>query len=37
MTRAWAQAGGNVTRASKLLGVSRPTVYKLLRDHGLKE
>ena len=37
VTRAWAQAGGNVTRASKLLGVSRPTVYKLLRDHGLKE
>jgi len=37
LTRAWAQADGNVTLASKLLGVSRPTLYKLLRDHGLKE
>ncbi|HEY5657394.1 MAG TPA: PEP-CTERM-box response regulator transcription factor [Myxococcota bacterium] len=37
LTRAWAQAGGNVTLASKLLGVSRPTLYKLLREHGLKD
>jgi two-component system NtrC family response regulator len=37
VARAWAEAGGNVTRASKLLGVSRPTLYKLLRDHGLKD
>jgi two-component system NtrC family response regulator len=35
--RAWAEADGNVSLASKLLGVSRPTVYKLLREHGLKE
>lgn len=34
--RAWAESGGNVSRASKLLGVSRPTVYKLLRDHDLE-
>ena len=34
--RAWAEAGGNVSRAAKLLDVSRPTVYKLLREHGLK-
>ncbi len=37
VAQAWAEAGGNVTQASKLLGVSRPTLYKLLRDHGLKE
>jgi two-component system NtrC family response regulator len=36
VTRAWAEAGGNVSKASRLLGVSRPTVYNLLRDHGLK-
>jgi two-component system NtrC family response regulator len=37
LTRAWAEADGNVSKASKLLGVSRPTVYKLLRTHGLLE
>jgi two-component system NtrC family response regulator len=37
VSRAWAAAGGNVSRAASLLGVSRPTAYKLLRSHGLKE
>ena len=37
LTRAWAEAGGNVSQASKLLGVSRPTLYKLLKDHGFRE
>jgi two-component system NtrC family response regulator len=37
VTRAWAEADGNVSQASKLLGVSRPTLYKLLRDHGLRD
>jgi two-component system NtrC family response regulator len=37
VARAWAEAGGNVSRASKLLGVSRPTLYKLLRDHGFRD
>jgi two-component system NtrC family response regulator len=37
VARAWAESGGNVSHASRLLGVSRPTLYKLLRDHGLKE
>ncbi len=35
--RAWAEAGGNVSRAGKILGVSRPTVYKLLKEHGFRE
>jgi two-component system NtrC family response regulator len=37
VARAWAEADGNVSRASKLLGVSRPTLYKLLREHGFRE
>ncbi len=35
--RAWAEAGGNISRAAKILGVSRPTVYKLLKEHGFRE
>ena len=34
--RAWGEADGNVSRVAKTLGVSRPTMYKLLREHGLK-
>ena len=37
LTGAWAEAGGNVSQASKLLGVSRPTLYKLLKDHGFRK
>jgi two-component system, NtrC family, response regulator len=37
VARAWAESGGNVSKASKLLGVSRPTLYKLLRDYGLRD
>jgi transcriptional regulator of acetoin/glycerol metabolism len=36
LVRAWTESGGNVSQASRLLGVSRPTLYKLLREHGLK-
>jgi two-component system NtrC family response regulator len=36
VTQAWAQSGRNVSKASELLGISRPTLYKLLRDHGLR-
>jgi two-component system NtrC family response regulator len=37
VVRAWAESGHNVSRASRLLGVSRPTLYKLLREHGLRD
>jgi two-component system NtrC family response regulator len=37
LARAWAESGENVSRASKILGVSRPTVYKLLRAYGIKD
>ncbi|HEY1503245.1 MAG TPA: PEP-CTERM-box response regulator transcription factor [Stellaceae bacterium] len=33
---ALAQTNGNLSRASKLLGISRPTLYGLLEDLGLK-
>jgi two-component system NtrC family response regulator len=33
---AWSEAGGNVSQVSRILGVSRPTVYRMLREHGLK-
>jgi len=36
VARAWAEADGNVSQLAKVLGVSRPTAYKLLRDHGFK-
>jgi len=32
---ALAQAEGNISRAAKLLGVSRPTLYDLVQDHGI--
>ena len=33
---AMAHADGNVSKASELLGVSRPTLYDLMRKHGMK-
>jgi two-component system NtrC family response regulator len=36
LARAWAETNENVSETARLLGVSRPTVYKLLRQHGLK-
>jgi two-component system, NtrC family, response regulator len=33
--QALAETGGNVSLAAKLLGVSRPTLYDLVREHGL--
>ncbi|GER06460.1 PEP-CTERM-box response regulator transcription factor [Iodidimonas muriae] len=34
--RAMAQADGNISEAARLLDVSRPTLYQLLTDHGLR-
>jgi two-component system NtrC family response regulator len=36
LQRAMAQADGNISQAAKLLGVSRPTLYDLMRQHNLK-
>jgi two-component system NtrC family response regulator len=30
-----AQCGGNMSKAAKLLGVSRPTLYDLVQEHGI--
>ncbi len=35
--QAFARVGGNVSRAAKLLGVTRPTLYGLLEKYDLKE
>jgi two-component system NtrC family response regulator len=34
--RALSRADGNITRAAKMLGVSRPTLYDLLRQHNIE-
>ncbi len=34
--RALSRAEGNISQAAKLLGVSRPTLYDLMRHHGFK-
>jgi two-component system NtrC family response regulator len=36
INRALAQCEGNISAAAKLLGVSRPTLYDLMRQHGAK-
>ncbi|MGX9697751.1 PEP-CTERM-box response regulator transcription factor [Janthinobacterium lividum] len=36
MVRALARADGNIAKAAELLGVSRPTLYDLMGNHGIK-
>ena len=31
-----ARSGGNLSATARLLGVSRPTLYSLLRQHGIR-
>jgi DNA-binding NtrC family response regulator len=37
ITRALADAGGNITRAAERLGMKRPRLSQLLKEHGIKE
>ena len=37
LRRALARADGNLTATARLIGVSRPTLYDLLRHHGLRD
>ena len=36
LQRAMARCRGNIAQAARLIGVSRPTMYDLLRHHGLR-
>jgi two-component system NtrC family response regulator len=36
LTRAMVEAQGNISKVAKLLDVSRPTVYDLMRQHNMK-
>jgi transcriptional regulator with PAS, ATPase and Fis domain len=36
LVRALSAAGGNKSRAAQLLGISRPRLYKMMRDHRIE-
>ena len=35
LTRAYRQAGGNITQAARLLGVHKVTLYRHMKTHGI--
>ena len=37
LRRALARCNGNLASTARLIGVSRPTLYDLLRQHGLRD
>jgi two-component system NtrC family response regulator len=36
VTAAIAKQNGNILRAAEMLGISRPTIYDLMKKHGLQ-
>ena len=37
MQRALTHTEGNISRAAEYLGISRPTLYDLMRHHGMRD
>ena len=37
VTKVLGRVGGNIAEAAQLLGISRPTLYDLIKRHGLKQ
>ncbi|MGB8276206.1 MAG: PEP-CTERM-box response regulator transcription factor [Alphaproteobacteria bacterium] len=35
--QAFSQVDGNISKAAKILGISRPTLYNLMREYGIEE
>jgi two-component system NtrC family response regulator len=37
ITKVLGRVNGNIAEAAQLLGISRPTLYDLMKRHGLKQ
>jgi len=37
ITSVLGEHGGNIAKASQVLGVSRPTLYDLMKKHGMEQ